>query len=130
MATVPLIVLLYDRVFEFDSLGQAIQARWRLYAALAATWLELVAFMSGHPRSTVGASSGVDVWNYLLNQFVMVVQYLRLTLWPRALAELGAGVAAGTLKYRETVANGLDSAPGAFLGLLAGKNFGKQLVKL
>ena len=85
MATVPVIVLLYDRVFEFDSLRQAIQTRWRLYAALAATWLELVAFMLGHPRSTVGASSGIDVWNYLLNQFVMVVQYLRLTLWPRAL---------------------------------------------
>ena len=85
MATVPLIVLLYDRVFEFDSLGQAIQARGRLYAALAVTWVELVAFMLGHPRSTVGASSGMDVWNYLLNQFVMVVQYLRLTLWPGAL---------------------------------------------
>src|SRR5207247_297098 len=66
-------------------LAQAIQARGRLYAALAATWLELVAFMLGRPRSTVGASSGMDVWNYLLNQFVMVVQYLCLTLWPGAL---------------------------------------------
>jgi NADPH-dependent curcumin reductase CurA len=53
-----------------------------------------------------------------------------MALWPKALAELGAGVAAGTLKYRETVASGLDSAPAAFLGLLQGKNFGKQLVKL
>jgi NADPH-dependent curcumin reductase CurA len=51
-------------------------------------------------------------------------------LWPRALAELGAGVATGAIKYRETVAQGLDAAPGAFLGLLQGKNFGKQLVKL
>lgn len=51
-------------------------------------------------------------------------------LWPRALAELGAGVATGAIKYRETIAQGLDSAPGAFLGLLKGKNFGKQLVKL
>ena len=51
-------------------------------------------------------------------------------LWPKALAELGAGVATGAIKYRETIAQGLDSAPGAFLGLLKGKNFGKQLVKL
>jgi NADPH-dependent curcumin reductase CurA len=51
-------------------------------------------------------------------------------LWPKALAELGAGVATGKLKYRETVAQGLESAPGAFLGLLQGKNFGKQIVKL
>jgi NADPH-dependent curcumin reductase CurA len=52
------------------------------------------------------------------------------SVWPKALAELAAGVASGSLKYRETVAQGLDSAPGAFLGLLKGKNFGKQVVKL
>ena len=53
-----------------------------------------------------------------------------MAVWPEALAELGAMVAAGKLKYRETVAQGLESAPEAFLGLLKGKNFGKQLVKL
>lgn len=51
-------------------------------------------------------------------------------VWSRALAELGAGVAGGSLKYRETVVQGLGRAPGAFLGLLKGKNFGKQLVQL
>jgi NADPH-dependent curcumin reductase CurA len=50
--------------------------------------------------------------------------------WPAALAELSAGVAGGTLKYRETVAQGIEAAPEAFIGLLKGKNFGKQLVKL
>ena len=50
--------------------------------------------------------------------------------WPAALAELGGLVASGQLKYRETVAQGLASAPEAFLGLLKGRNFGKQLVKL
>jgi NADPH-dependent curcumin reductase CurA len=50
--------------------------------------------------------------------------------WPAALQELGTAVATGQLKYRETVAQGLASAPEAFLGLLKGKNFGKQLVKL
>jgi len=50
--------------------------------------------------------------------------------WPAALAELGQGVASGRLKYRETVAEGLASAPEAFLGLLKGRNFGKQLVRL
>lgn len=51
-------------------------------------------------------------------------------LWPQGLGELGALVAQGKLKYRETVAQGLASAPEAFIGLLKGKNFGKQLVKL
>ena len=53
-----------------------------------------------------------------------------MDVWPEALKELGSLVAGGKLKYRETVAQGLASAPEAFLGLLRGKNFGKQLVKL
>jgi NADPH-dependent curcumin reductase CurA len=53
-----------------------------------------------------------------------------MELWPQALEELGSMVAAGTLVYRETVAQGIESAPGAFLGLLEGRNFGKQLVSL
>jgi hypothetical protein len=50
--------------------------------------------------------------------------------WPPALQELGTLVASGKLKYRETVAQGIEAAPQAFLGLLEGRNFGKQLVKL
>ena len=53
-----------------------------------------------------------------------------MPLWPEALKELGQRVVTGQLKYRETVAQGLDNAPEAFLGLLKGRNFGKQLVKL
>lgn len=50
--------------------------------------------------------------------------------WPAALKELGALVAAKQLKFRESVAQGLASAPEALLGQLKGRNFGKQLVKL
>lgn len=53
-----------------------------------------------------------------------------MTVWPEALKELGTMVASGKLKYRETVAQGIEAAPEAFLGLLKGRNFGKQLVKL
>jgi NADPH-dependent curcumin reductase len=51
-------------------------------------------------------------------------------VWPQAMQELGGMVASGALKFRESVAQGLASAPAAFLGLLKGENFGKQLVKL
>ena len=51
-------------------------------------------------------------------------------VWPVALAELGGLVASGALRVRETVAQGIENAPQAFLGLLSGRNFGKQLVKL
>lgn len=53
-----------------------------------------------------------------------------MEIWPEALKELGGLVAAGKLRPRETIAEGLAAAPEAFLGLLKGKNFGKQLVKL
>ncbi len=53
-----------------------------------------------------------------------------MEIWPEALKEIGGLVASGRLKYRETVAQGIASAPEAFLGLLKGRNFGKQLVKL
>jgi len=53
-----------------------------------------------------------------------------MEVWPEALAELGALVASGKLRPRESVAQGIEAAPEAFLGLLKGKNFGKQLVKL
>jgi len=54
----------------------------------------------------------------------------RPQLWPQALAELAAHIAAGRIKYRESVAKGLESAPRAFIGMLRGENFGKQLVQL
>jgi len=53
-----------------------------------------------------------------------------MDVWPEALKELGTLVATKRLRYRETVAAGLAAAPEAFLGLLKGKNFGKQLVKV
>jgi hypothetical protein len=53
-----------------------------------------------------------------------------MEVWPEALKELGTLVATGKLRARESIAQGIESAPEAFLGLLKGKNFGKQLVKL
>lgn len=50
--------------------------------------------------------------------------------WPEALKELSSLVASGKLRPRESVVQGIEAAPEAFLGLLKGKNFGKQLVKL
>ena len=51
-------------------------------------------------------------------------------LWPGALEELSALVISGKLRPRESIAQGIATAPRAFLGLLKGHNFGKQLVKL
>ena len=46
------------------------------------------------------------------------------------LRDVGEWVRTGRLKYREDIVDGLEQAPAAFLGLLAGKNFGKMLVRV
>ncbi|HEV3430381.1 MAG TPA: NADP-dependent oxidoreductase [Paraburkholderia sp.] len=69
----------------------------------------------------------------LLTQRLLVQGFIvseHLDVWPQALTELGGLVAQKKLVYRETVAEGLENAPSAFLGMLKGQNFGKQLVKL
>ncbi len=53
-----------------------------------------------------------------------------LERWPGIFREIAPLIKAGKLKYRETVTQGLEQAPKAFVGLLKGENFGKQLVKL
>jgi len=54
----------------------------------------------------------------------------RLELWPPALKDLTEWVSSGKIKYRESIAQGIFNAPKAFIGMLKGENFGKQLVKL
>ena len=51
-------------------------------------------------------------------------------VWPEALAELAELIGSGKFNPRQTIAQGLASAPEAFMGLLKGHNFGKQVVKL
>jgi len=51
-------------------------------------------------------------------------------LMPDFLRDMGQWIAAGKIKWKETVVEGIDKAPDAFLGLFKGENFGKMLVKL
>jgi len=66
--------------------------------------------------------------NRLLLQGFIVSEHM--DVWPQALQELGTLVGTGKLRPRESVAQGLEAAPEAFLGMLKGRNFGKQLVKV
>jgi len=50
--------------------------------------------------------------------------------YDEALQALSGHLAAGQLKYRQSIVEGLDNAPKGLIGLLKGENFGKQLVKL
>jgi Flp pilus assembly protein TadD len=81
IATAPLMVVLYDRLFVFGSWRDALRTRGTLYAGLALSWVE-VGVMATSRRNTAGFDAGVSVWTYLLNQAVMITQYLKLTIWP------------------------------------------------
>ena len=50
--------------------------------------------------------------------------------FPEALQQLAGWLRAGKLKYREDIVDGIENAPRAFMGMLNGRNMGKQLVKL
>ena len=50
--------------------------------------------------------------------------------YEQASERLTGWVASGDLTYRETVTEGLENAPDAFLGLFEGENVGKQVVKV
>jgi NADPH-dependent curcumin reductase CurA len=86
----------------------------------------LIAGYDGEPMSLN------NVRNFLTMRLTMrgFIVSEHMDLWPQGLKELGTLVATGKLKFRESVAQGLEAAPEAFIGMLKGKNFGKQLVKL
>jgi NADPH-dependent curcumin reductase CurA len=76
---------------------------------------------------------GVKTFQSILTNRIKVQGFIvsdRMELWAKALPELIGWVASGKIKYRETIAQGLENAPKAFIGLLKGENLGKQLVKI
>jgi NADPH-dependent curcumin reductase CurA len=87
----------------------------------------LIASYEGAEKSSLDDLRIMLVRRLMMRGFI-VSEYMQD--WPAALSELIGLASTGKLKWRETVAQGLESAPAAFLGMLKGKNFGKQLVKL
>jgi NADPH-dependent curcumin reductase CurA len=50
--------------------------------------------------------------------------------WTEAFDRIGGWIQTGELAYRESVVDGFENAPNAFLGLFTGDNIGKQVVKV
>jgi NADPH-dependent curcumin reductase len=112
----------------FENVGglllDAVMLRTNAFARIAVCGM--IAGYNGEPLPM--ANPALILVNRLKVQGFIVSEHMQL--WPQALRELGDMVATGQLKYRESVAQGIAAAPEAFMGLLKGKNFGKQLVKL
>ena len=116
MVTAPVVVVLYDVVFVFESFKRALSERWRFYGALCASWVVLTAMMWSGPRvRSAGFSVGVDPWTYLLNQTVMITRYLRLTVWPpgpRGELRMAAGADASRRPAAGVARDGSSGADG------------------
>jgi NADPH-dependent curcumin reductase CurA len=73
------------------------------------------------------------LWRNILVKFLSVNGFIISNHWnqfPEFLREIGPKVASGEIAYIEDIAEGLENAPKAFMGLLQGKNVGKQIVKI
>ncbi|WP_317202976.1 NADP-dependent oxidoreductase [Janthinobacterium sp.] len=115
-----------DAIFENvgGSIFDTALARTNAYARVA-----LCGWIAGYN----GEDTSLKNVRYLLTNRLTLRGFIvteHMDCWPQGLAELAELVAAGKLRYRESVAADLADAPEAFIGLLKGKNFGKQLVKL
>ena len=87
MASAPLAVLLYDRIFVSASFQEALRTRRRLYLSLAATWIPLLALiMAGSRSASVGFHRPeMTVQDYVKFQFPAISTYLRQAVWPQRL---------------------------------------------
>ncbi|WP_175916338.1 MULTISPECIES: NADP-dependent oxidoreductase [unclassified Burkholderia] len=112
----------------FENVGGAVldttMARMNAFGRIAVCGM--IAGYDGVPVPL--ANPGLILRSRLTMQGFIVFEYP--DAWPPALAELSELVATKQLHYWETIAYGLERAPDAFLGLLKGRNFGKQLVQL
>ncbi len=112
----------------FENVGgmilDAVMLRMNAFGRIA--MCGMIAGYDGQPLPM--QNPGLILVNRLKIEGFIVSEHIEV--WPEATMELGTLVATGKLKFRESIAQGIASAPEAFLGLLKGKNFGKQLVKL
>lgn len=84
----PPLVLLYDRTFVAGSLREAWRRRPWLHASLFGTWAPLAWLVAGggwNRGGTAGFGVGVSPWAYWLTQFVAIVHYVKLAVWPHPL---------------------------------------------
>lgn len=82
--------------------------------------------------------AGPDRLGYLMGQILRKRITLRGfiifedfgSLYPEFAAAMGAWLKAGKIHYREDIVDGLEQAPATFIGLLAGRNFGKCVIRV
>lgn len=95
--------------------------------------------ISWYNAGALGANAGGETdqlpkfWRSILVNRLRVQGFIIADYWDRFadfMNEVAPMVGSGQVKYAEDIADGLENAPGAFIGLLQGRNKGKQIVKV
>ncbi len=95
--------------------------------------------ISGYNTGALGGSAGEGpdrfpvFWRNLLVKHLLAQGFIISNHFDRYgdfLNEVAPLVASGEIAYLEDIAEGIENAPDAFMGLLEGRNMGKQIVKL
>ena len=109
-ALIPLLVMLYDFAFRTEAVRQVVRRRWAFYLALGSCWIPVAALIALAPRvNTVGPGEKASSLTYLLNQCLILPEYLKLAIWPNNLA----------LDYGEPIEVSLaQAAPGGLFILM------------
>ena len=96
--------------------------------------IAICGMISLYSGNTMGDQNQLPrIWRSLLVKKMRAQGFIvtdHIDMLPAFLEEVGPLVNSGKVKFRETVTEGLENAPEAFLGLLRGENFGKQLVRV
>jgi NADPH-dependent curcumin reductase CurA len=95
--------------------------------------------IAGYNTGALGGTAGDGpdrfplFWRMLLVKHLLAQGFIISNHWQMLgdfMAEVAPLVASGDIAYLEDVAGGLENAPETFIGLLEGRNMGKQIVKL
>jgi tetratricopeptide (TPR) repeat protein len=83
MIVAPVMVLLFDYLFIYESLSVALKQRAIYYGALAGCWIILgLLLMSGARSTGAGFDIGIGPVEYAANQCRIILHYIRLSFWP------------------------------------------------
>jgi len=91
----------------------------------------MIAWYSG--ASAPDPSFAQKLWRSILVKRLAVKGFIifdHYNRYPDFTKEVGSYLRDGRIQYRESISKGLENAPAAFMSLLEGGNFGKQLVQI